>query len=366
MRILFISHLGFDKATGLCWSVPSSVSAQMEFDDCFWVNTRESSFKHWDAVGAFHRLTDIGGILSLSRIKEVFPNPSVVIFEGFYHMEAISFANELYQARIPYVIVPRGSLTRQAFHNHGFFNYLKKRLAVCLVFRRYAKRALAIQFLTEEEYRESGDKWNRRYYILPNGINAPAIGKSYLPHEGINIVYIGRPTIYHKGLDILVQACKTSLSFLKEAKVKINCYVPEKNDYNDFVDLVRDKGVEDIITIHPAVFGEDKERVLLCTDVFIMTSRFEGHPMGLIEAMSYGIPVAVTHGTNMSLEVANNNAGWTSECTADGVSKMLGRVVGEKDKFEIKGRNARILSSNYDWGKLAKLLHDELSFLVES
>ena len=38
-------------------------------------------------------------------------------------------------------------------------------------------------------------------------------------------------------------------------------------------------------------------------DLFIHTFRFEGHPIAVLEALSYGIPCLLTPGTNMAGEV---------------------------------------------------------------
>ena len=361
MRLLYISHLGLDKATGLCWSVPAGISAQRLFDDCFWINTNECSFEHWERVGVFHSIKFVGGDLSLKEISRVFPNPDVVVFEGFYHLEALPLANELYKAHIPYIIVPRGSLTRQAVHNHSFLNYIKKKVAVALLFRRYTRRALAIQYLTESEYNDSGKSWNKNHFILPNGITLPTRRKTGFSNSRINMVFIGRPTIYHKGLDVLISACKKGFSFFMQSGLTINCYVPVKNDYAKLVQLVKDIGVEDLFIIHSAVYGKEKEEVLLNTDVFVMTSRFEGHPMGLIEALSYGIPVAITPGTNMSSEVESNNAGWVSSCTPDGVCEMMMQIIAERNQLRIKGLNARVLSEQYEWKRIAEQFHNVTS-----
>ena len=69
-------------------------------------------------------------------------------------------------------------------------------------------------------------------------------------------------------------------------------------------------GIETVATIVDEIAGKAKEELLLNTDLFIMTSRLEGHPMGLIEALAYGVPCLVSRGTNMYDEVLSSNAGW--------------------------------------------------------
>ena len=66
---------------------------------------------------------------------------------------------------------------------------------------------------------------------------------------------------------------------------------------------MRKKHLDDIVFYHyGAVFGKVKEKVLLDNDFFILTSRLEGHPMALIEALSYGLPCLVTQGSRLSLK----------------------------------------------------------------
>ena len=44
--------------------------------------------------------------------------------------------------------------------------------------------------------------------------------------------------------------------------------------------------------------------------------------MGLLEALSYGLPCLVTTGTNMA-EKSRADAGWTSDISVDGISEAL-------------------------------------------
>lgn len=58
--------------------------------------------------------------------------------------------------------------------------------------------------------------------------------------------------------------------------------------------------MDNLIITHGGVYDSDKETILLNSDFFILTSRFKGHLMGLIEALSYGLFCLVTEGSNMA------------------------------------------------------------------
>ena len=65
----------------------------------------------------------------------------------------------------------------------------------------------------------------------------------------------------------------------------------------------------------------------LKNDVFIRTSRFEGLPLGILEALSLGLPCLVTKGTNLDELVNNYNAGWGVETTSKMVASAIKNAV---------------------------------------
>jgi glycosyltransferase involved in cell wall biosynthesis len=90
--------------------------------------------------------------------------------------------------------------------------------------------------------------------------------------------------------------------------------------------------------------GRRRKTPLLASDVFLIPSRFEGHPMALIEALSYGLPcVATTTGSNMRREVEEFNAGWTADCSSESLKKALLEVISKETLLE-KSKGARTFS----------------------
>ena len=364
MIILYISNIGMDKAAGMYWSIPASVAAQQQYDNCLWVNLNGCDEPSWRQVSAFRTINEVDLSVFPESMPSLHSHPDIVVFEGFYCFQHVKMAKELQYRDIPYIVIPRGSLTTQAFHNHNFLNYIKKKIACRFLFRPYTRKASAIQFLTEQEYIDSGNSWCRNHFIIPNGINMPESYKVGFSSDRIMGVFIGRPSMLHKGLDILAEACELVQEDMRKAQFTIDCHMPKKEDYDAIVDMVDGKGISDIMRVKDGVFGDEKKQALLSSDIFIMTSRFEGHPMALIEALSYGLPVAVTEGSNMRREIAKSDAGWACDTSVNGVVAMLKAIIVEHSTFVKKSMNARNLAANYRWDNLAKDFHEEIMQLL--
>lgn len=355
MKILYISHL---LGGGPDWSVPASVKAQSFIDDVLWINMTDSYMEHWGQVDAYHNIREIGK-LSLSRLPKKFRNPDLVVFEGIYFIENVLFSYSLQRRHIPYIIVPRSSLTIQAQNNA---KWLKKKIFNILAFNAFAKKALAIQYLTKDELKASSTKWNERYFIVPNGVVIPESFKTnFCKERKICGLFIGRIDIYQKGLDLLVEACRILQNELRNDNFVIKINGPDHEENRSKLQyLLKQKGVGDIIELGDAVSGKEKEDIMLQSDFFIMTSRFEGHPMALIEALSYGLPCVVTQGTNMREEICKYNAGWGCSNTIEDISSTLLEVIKDKKKLRDKSICARTLVSKYDLGNLAKEFHNSI------
>ena len=83
-------------------------------------------------------------------------------------MEYIKLYKKLIQKKIPYVIVPRASLTLEAQQQR----YLKKKIGNLLYFNKFIYNASKIHYLTENEMKFS-KAFRKEYFIVPNGIDIP-------------------------------------------------------------------------------------------------------------------------------------------------------------------------------------------------
>lgn len=277
--------------------------------------------------------------------------PGVVQFHSVYWKEYLSIYPILVEKKIPYAIQLHGALSQENYKK----NRWKKWLANQLFFNKFIKNAAGIIYLSDKEKELSlVPKLNRKSYIIPNGCEKPIFSvNTSSPKNILDFIYIGRLALEHKGLDKLVAA----LGILKNKGVT-NCHFsfygnPKDTDAKAFQQMLTPyKGLADF---YGGIYGEDKYKRLHDADMFIQTSRFEGLPMGVLEALSYGVPCILTPGTNLAEIVANANAGWKTELNADAIADtIVSAVTDYREDYQTYRNNAIKLSHDYDWGAIAK------------
>ena len=363
MNILFLSNIFDYPFYGPSHCIPEIVRAQAEVDSVFWYNIVRGE-KAWKALPYYHDLSEYPN-QSISDLPEPFNHPDVIVAESNYPQFESKLGLELLAGEIPYVYVTNGSLTARMTE---YINANRKREREKILFdQAFLRKAAAIQYTTEQEYKASGDGWNERHVIIPNGIAMPEKSKSGF-HEGrIQGLFIGRLNAYQKGLDLLIDACSLIRSELRNAGFTISIYGPhEHSDEPALRKLAVDRGLEGIVEFPGAVSGEEKERVLLASDVFVMTSRTEGQPIALLEALSYGLPCVVTTGTNMREEIDTFHAGWTADNTPEDIARALLTMLRERDRLAEYSKNARHLAKEYDWRSIARKQHEFYSEIANS
>jgi glycosyltransferase involved in cell wall biosynthesis len=92
-----------------------------------------------------------------------------------------------------------------------------------------------------------------------------------------------------KGVLDLVRAIPMVLRAVPEAR-----FVLAGEGRAPIVDLARSLGVEHALTLPGWVEGRQKEELLRRSDLFVLPSHYEGLPLGLLEAMGWGLPVIAT------------------------------------------------------------------------
>lgn len=350
MNILHIAPINMHEANGLRFSVPGLVSAQNNLKGvkASLLNIElpekldENKVADFD-FQFFEKYIDFEGLGNL------FSDLDIVIFHGVYFPKYIKIYKRLRKLNIPYVIVPRVSLTEGAQKQ----KYLKKRLGNLFLFNKFINNATSIHYLTENEQRLS-EHFNKNYFVVGNGIELPEKAKDIIS-KNIVITFIGRYDLVHKGLDILVKSLISIKEELDAKKIKVNLFGSDFRGGKEYIkNLIESHDMHDLLKVNDAVYDDKKHSVLIGTDIFIATSRFEGHPMAVIEAMAYGIPCILTEGTNMLDKLVQYDAGWSTELNVDDISRTILSAINNKRLILKKGSNARRLAKeNYTWDRIA-------------
>jgi glycosyltransferase involved in cell wall biosynthesis len=120
-------------------------------------------------------------------------------------------------------------------------------------------------------------------------------------------------------------------------------------------ELVKTNDVGDVVKLHGAVTGDEKKEILLNADLFIQTSRFEGMPLGILEALSYGLPCLVTRGTTLGEKIEEGKCGVMAETNTESVAAKLIQMIDSKDSYNEMSVNAvKFVDSNFSWSAVAK------------
>ena len=358
MKILYISNLTGNLYAGPNHSVPAQIAAQSKYDDVFWINLNDNEITN-DKAGLLHKLSEIKGKIP-DDLPEPFNKPDLVIFEEFYCYPFNKIIYRVVNQKIPYIIIPRSQMTHQAKE----VRKAKKKIADALFFNWFVKKAVAIHYLTETEKNDSA-AYKTKSVILPNGIHMPEKVEQKKAEDSFVISYIGRLNIFQKGIDVLMDACGLIKEDLIKNHVKVRFYGPDQEGALEQMEHWRSsKGLETVVEFYGSVFAEQKAEVLRQSDAFIMSSRFEGMPMGLIEALSYGLPCIVTPGTNLLNEIVDAEAGFGCELSAEKIAETVLTVLKRKDDLSKMRSNARDLASQYSWDSIAKQSHEEYEMII--
>ena len=277
-------------------------------------------------------------------------SPNIIIFHSLYNVRYLQFGKVLRKYGIPYLIEFHGGATIQNA-NKG---RLKKKIANYLGFFNFVKKAKGLIYLNQQEQHLSVmHAINPNYCIIPNGIDIPkcnVLDKTV--RDKVEFVFLGRIDMVHKGLDILLDALRILCDEGWHSYVHFSFYGAPDNP-GDFFDRVN--ALTDIASFEGPIFGSNKIKMLCDKHIYILTSRYEGMPLTVLEALSCGCPCLITSQTNMEDLIVQHQCGWITPLSSISIAREIKRSCTEYQLNKRKLiRNSMNAVRGYEWDKIAK------------
>ncbi len=291
--------------------------------------------------------------------------PDVVHFHGVYHPFHAAFSIQLKRYGIPYICAMHGGLQQHSQRRKP----LKKFLGNLLFFNYFIRNSFAIHALNDAEVSAIEERFpGKRFLVLPNGVPASLPERSLKKSAGrITFGFLGRIDVSHKGLDFLLKAVNKIQKEHPQNKLHFIFAGPFFGRKNEkmFWDLVNALPDPDVIEYKGIVSGEEKDKMFDLFDVFVHTSRHEGMPGAVLEAMARGIPCLVTPGTNVQKMVLSCTGGWGCSLSVDSIAQVVLAILREDFAILKKGVTARkYVLDHLTWSQIARQYVYELKKLL--
>ena len=162
------------------------------------------------------------------------------------------------------------------------FKYELYNKVICMFRDRIYSKLLQVITLTQEDCKKYL-KVLSNVRVIPNMSPYSVSKVSDMTNQ--RIVSVGRLT-FQKGYDFLIKAISECKNEIKGWSIHV---FGEGELYDDLISMAENNQVNDIL--HFEGYSSNIENELLNSSIFVLSSRFEGLPMVLLEAMSKGLAI---------------------------------------------------------------------------
>lgn len=286
--------------------------------------------------------------------------PDVVIFHSFYFWEYIKLYKILKKSNISYFIQPHGSFMIESMKK----SRIKKTVARALFFDKFVRNSEGIIYLNQSEKINSLYK-SETNLIIPNGIADEASMREYdykyKSSSSVEFYYLGRFDINHKGLDILIDSLEMLDNMCEGRTITFSFYGIGNHSQVEYIEnrICQLRNIN-VCNKGPLIGKEKAEH--LRGKIMVLTSRYEGFPMTVLEALSYGNPCIVTKETNVLDEVVLNNLGWACTLDAQSIASAMLKAYDDylTSQEEYFANCVHYVTTEYSWGRIAHISFEEL------
>ena len=137
-------------------------------------------------------------------------------------------------------------------------------------------------------YQQDAEMYQKAFGFKPSTIYNPLTLKPGPRSKGQQkkFLAVGRFSPKHKGFDLLILAFAIFTKKNQEWQLDIVGDGPEKDQ---LAQMITQNGLENHIRLHP--FTDEIQMYYSSASIYVLSSRWEGMPLVLVEAMSHGLPI---------------------------------------------------------------------------
>lgn len=203
------------------------------------------------------------------------------------------------------------------------------------------KRLDKVVVLTKADAASFSEQLGLTCEVIYNPLTLEPHGRASFGHK--KFLAVGRFSPLHKGFDILIKAFALFAASNDEWCLEI---VGEGEEESLYRQLIAQEQLEKRVTICP--FTSDIQSHYANASYFVLSSRWEGQPLVLLEAMAHGLPI-ISSDIPVARELLSENGASVMFANGD-VSQLaclLGRMSSLND-WETMSRKALDFSHHFD------------------
>lgn len=326
-------------------SVMTDLLLQSEFKDLKMIHVRMAFSRHIQEIEKIrlHKIWHLFAIIGRIMAERVRYNTSTL-----YYLPAGPSLPAIWRD-ILVLMLSRWLFKKTIFHFHagGVSDFLRSgHPFTSWLYRRVLSSPDCCILLSEHSPRDDAFVNSRKTVIIPNGLpdTYPSVPLSSRSENSAPRILLSGTLSEPKGVLVLLRACsilqKQGLTFSAVLMGPFQSYSIEKA----VACFVEQNHLNDRVTCTGLRTENDKWKIYMNADIFCFPTYYEaeGHPLVILEAMQFGLPVIATSWRGIPSIVENNCTGMLVPIKDEkALAAKIGELVSNPDLRHEMGRNGR-------------------------
>jgi glycosyltransferase involved in cell wall biosynthesis len=266
--------------------------------------------------------------------------------------------------KIPYLITPNGGYSPKVMRGR---NRLAKWAWFSLLERSYMRGAAVVHAVSHSEFEDIVPHVDRsRIATIPNAVDDQYLRRELTRPSGRDLLFLGRLAMEHKGLDLLLRGFAQSASHHKSRLIVAG---PDfRGGRVACESLARELGIGASVSFPGPVFADEKCALIESCYAFVLTSRWEGLPFAVLEALALGRPALLTSDTNLAGPVTQVGAGILVMNNPESISAGILQLLSmSRDEYKLMSQRARqLVQDRFTWKLAAQEVANQYHRVIDA